>query len=458
MGLSISSYFNQRVSSSTLSLFRFCFGFLMCFSLIRFWNKGWIEELYLDPSFHFSYYGFEWIKPIGEYTYVIFFICFISSLFVCIGFKYRFSIVVFFLSFLYIEMMDKTTYLNHYYFISVLSFLLIFLPAQASFSLDNLINRKRYKTIPKWTIDSIKLLISIVYIYAAIAKINSDWLIDAMPLKIWISSKHDFPFLGGALFQKEWFYYFMSWAGMLYDLFIPFLLFYTRTRLFGFFLVVIFHVLTKLLFPIGMFPYIMIFSAIIFFSPKFHDNIIAKISSLLHQIFSYYNFLQNYKINLINSYNIRKPIIWVLCCFFLFQFIIPFRYVLYPGELFWHEQGYRFSWRVMLVEKTGLANFKIVDSNNGSFFYVKNDNFLTPFQEKQMSFQPDMILEYAHYLGDYYSSSNDMDVQVFVDSYVSLNGRKSQRLIKENVDLYAEKTSFRNKKWITELSDEITGF
>ena len=112
----------------------------------------------------------------------------------------------------------------------------------------------------------------------------------------------------------------------------------------------------------------------------------------------------------------------------------------------------------MLVEKTGLANFKIVDSNNGSFFYVKNDNFLTPFQEKQMSFQPDMILEYAHYLGDYYSSSNDMDVQVFVDSYVSLNGRKSQRLIKENVDLYAEKTSFRNKKWITELSDEITGF
>ncbi len=457
MGL-ISSYFNQRVSSSPLSLFRFCFGFLMCFSLIRFWNKGWIEELYLDPFFHFSYYGFDWIKPIGEYTYFIFLICFISSLFVCVGFKYRFSIVVFFFSFLYIEMMDKTTYLNHYYFISVLSFLLIFLPAQASFSLDNLINRKRYKTIPKWTIDSIKLLISIVYIYAAIAKINSDWLLDAMPLQIWISSKHHFPFLGETLFQKEWFYYFMSWAGMLYDLLIPFLLFYTRTRLFGFLLVVLFHALTKLLFPIGMFPYIMIISAIIFFSPKFHDDIISKISFFLNRIFSYYNVLQNYNIKLINHCNVRKPIIWILCCFFLFQFLVPFRYVLYPGELFWHEQGYRFSWRVMLVEKTGLANFKIVDSDNGSFFYVNNDNFLTSFQEKQMSFQPDMILEYAHYLGDYYSSSNDMEVQVFVDSYVSLNGRKSQRFIKKDVDLYLEKESFRNKTWITELSDEITGF
>ena len=49
--------------------------------------------------------------------------------------------------------------------------------------------------------------------------------------------------------------------------------------------------------------------------------------------------------------------------------------------------------------------------------------FLTPFQEKQMSFQPDMILEYAHYLGDTFKKRGFNDVSVYADSYVTLNGR-----------------------------------
>ncbi len=129
-------YIQKEVSSSPLSVFRFFFGFLMSVSIIRFWSKGWIKELYIDPSFHFSYYGFEWVKPLGDFTYLLFFICFISSVFICLGLKYRISIIIFFLSFTYIELMDKTTYLNHYYFVSVLSFLMIFLPANASFSIS----------------------------------------------------------------------------------------------------------------------------------------------------------------------------------------------------------------------------------------------------------------------------------------------------------------------------------
>ena len=456
----ISSYLTKRVPSSSLSLYRFFFGLLMCFSIIRFWHKGWIEELYLDPIFHFSYYGFEWIKPLGDYTYLIFFICFISSLFVCVGFRYRVSIIVFFLSFFYIEMMDKTTYLNHYYFISSLSFLMIFLPANSTFSIDNIISKKSYPTIPKWSVDSIKLLISIVYVYAAIAKMNSDWLFHAMPLKIWISSKYHFPLFGETFFQQEWFYYFMSWAGMIYDLCIPFLLLYTRTRLIGFLLVIIFHISTKLLFPIGMFPYIMIFSAIIFFSPKIHNSIISQCLLVWNKIKSVFNISYNTKIHLINKVDkvYNSSVLYIILIFFLFQLLFPLRYMMYPGELFWTEQGYRFSWRVMLTEKTALTNFKIVDRDNQNFFYVNNSDFLTSFQEKQMSFQPDFILEYAHYLGDYFSNSNGDSVQVFADSYVSLNGRKSQKFIDNNMDLYLEKRSLKNKTWIIPFNDEITGF
>ena len=113
---SIANYFNKQSSAAPLAVFRMFFGFLMFISLVRFWSKGWIESLYIEPSFHFSYYGFEWVKPVGLYTYAFFIICGISAFFVAIGYKYRLSILIFFLSFTYIELMDKTTYLNHYYF------------------------------------------------------------------------------------------------------------------------------------------------------------------------------------------------------------------------------------------------------------------------------------------------------------------------------------------------------
>ena len=85
------TYLGKKTSSSSLSIFRFFFGLLMCVSILRFWSKGWIEELYVNPTFHFSYYGFEWVKPLGDYTYFIFLLAGICSFFVCIGFKYRVS-------------------------------------------------------------------------------------------------------------------------------------------------------------------------------------------------------------------------------------------------------------------------------------------------------------------------------------------------------------------------------
>ena len=427
----------------------------MGYSIIRFWLKGWIEELYILPKFHFSYYGFEWAKPIGEYTYILFLICFISTVFITLGYKYRVSIITFFISFTYIELMDKTTYLNHYYFISILSFLLIFLPLHSTFSIDSFLKKKSFSKVPTWSIDSIKLLITIVYLYAGIAKINSDWLFEAMPLKIWLTSKYDLPLIGELFLQENWVHYIMSWGGMLYDLSIPFLLMYQRTRVMAFIFVVFFHLFTLVLFPIGMFPHIMIFSAMIFFSPRFHKKVIQKLKSAIVKL---YGSLKNYTSKSIEYYKIKNEeyVRIVLVLFFLIQLILPFRYNLYPGELFWHEQGYRFSWRVMLIEKIGYTNFKIKDPKNGTSFIVDSSKHLTSFQLKQMSFQPDFILEFAHYLGDIYST-DETKVEVYAESYVALNGRASRRFIDPEINLYKEKESFKNKDWILPLNDEIKG-
>ncbi|MBO6632790.1 MAG: HTTM domain-containing protein, partial [Psychroserpens sp.] len=426
---------------------------MMCLSMIRFWYNGWIEKLYIEPKFHFKYYGFEWVKSLGEYNYLLFIICGLSALFVALGFKYRLAIITFFLSFTYIELIDKTTYLNHYYFISILSFLMIFLPANARFSIDALRSKTNYTKIPRWTIDSIKLLLGIVYFYAGLAKINSDWLLKAMPLKIWLPSKYDLPLIGNNLMQQDWFHYAMSWSGMLYDLCIPFLLLYRRTRIFAFVLVVFFHVFTRVLFPIGMFPYIMIVGTLIFFDAKLHEHIIRLLKRALPSLKSK---LKNVEV-LPQSKLKRQIIIPILTCFFILQLLIPFRYVLYPNELFWSEEGYRFSWRVMLMEKAGLTTFKIVNGNTGAFFYVRNSDFLTTFQEKQMGFQPDFILEYAHFLGDHFTAQGHQAVEVYAESYVALNGRTSQPYIDTTIDLYKQYESFKPKTWILLFNDDIKG-
>ena len=447
MILSVKKYINAYTDSSPLVIFRIGFGLMMLFSIIRFWSKGWIEKIYIEPSFHFTYYGFEWVKPLGDKIYILFILCAISSALIAIGLKYKLAIITFFLSFTYIELLEKTIYLNHYYFICVLSFLLIFLPLNSSFSIDNLINNKKSNSVPRWTIDSIKLMLGIVYIYAGLAKINSDWLLQALPLKIWLPSKYDLPIIGETLMQENWVHFAMSWGGMLYDLLIPFLLLYKRTRTFAFLLVVFFHVFTRVLFPIGVFPYIMIISALIFFDAKFHKKIINILKKIINPISKR---LSQINIQNVKFYN-NKKIIWVLAIFFILQLTIPLRHLSYNGNIMWHEQGYRFSWRVMLMEKLGYTTFKILDNDKNQFFYVQNEEFLTSYQEKQMSFQPDFILEYAHFLGKHFKSKGFENIEVFAESYVSLNGRRSQMYIDPEINLLNIKDSFKNKYWILPL-------
>lgn len=440
--------------AAPLAVFRVLFGSMMVFSVIRFWYHGWIESLYLEPKFHFSYYGFEWVKPLGPYTYLLFVLCGFAALAIALGYKYRLAAITFFLSFTYIELMDKTTYLNHYYFVSVVSLLMIFLPLNAYFSVDA--SRRpelAHQKVPAWTINALRLLLGMVYFYAGLAKLNSDWLLEAMPLKIWLPSKFGTPLIGDLLGQ-EWMQYAFSWAGALFDLAVPFLLLYRKTRVPAFLILVLFHVLTRVLFPIGMFPYIMMTSALIFFPAGFHIRILQWLSARLQ--INLHRFQNGALLTYASGIRSRALAVF-LGLFFAVQLLFPWRYLLYPGELFWTEEGYRFSWRVMLMEKSGYAQFRIVDHQNGKWVYVDNSEYLTPFQEKQMSFQPDFILEFAHFLEEEYRKKGWEDIGVYVDSRVSLNGRLSRPFIDPEADLTEYKDDFKPKTWILPFHDTIKG-
>jgi hypothetical protein len=449
----MTTYFGKTTSAAPLAVFRIALGLLLFGSIVRFWAKGWIHDLYVEPTHYFSFYGFEFIKPLGAYTYLLFVMCACCALMVAIGFFYRYAITGLFLSFTYIELIDKSTYLNHYYFISMICLMMIFLPAHVYFSVDAWRNRKIFSNrIPRWSLDSLKLFVCMVYFFAGLAKINSDWLLHAQPLRIWLPAKNDLPVIG-SLFNHDWVAYAFSWAGCLYDLSIPFLLLSPRTRLFAYAAVVIFHVLTAILFPIGMFPYIMIATALIFFSADFHNRILGTIGRWIN---AGPDFIKapatHYPVSLFKS----RILPAAFAIFLLVQIAIPFRYILYPGELFWTEEGYRFSWRVMLMEKAGYAQFSVRDAD-GKQIIVDNREFLTPLQEKMMSTQPDMILQYAHILRDHYADQGFRSPEVYVDSYVALNGRLGKPLVNSLTDLSQEKESFNHKLWILPFGNEIKG-
>lgn len=446
-------YIQSPVSIAPLAVFRIVFGGILFVSTLRFIFKGWVYSQYIQPSLYFPYYGFEWVKPLPALgMYVVFGLMALSFLLITLGAYYKLASTVAFVSFTYVELLDKTNYLNHYYFVSIMCFLIIWLPANRYFAWDVVRRPKRLVThVPRWTIDIIKVQLFIVYFFAGVAKLNYDWLVLAMPLKIWLPSKANLPLIGGVL-QLDWVAYLFSWFGAVYDLSVPVLLINKKTRLFAYFLVIVFHMMTGILFQIGMFPYIMILVTLIFFSADFHQQLLDRFSVLLRV---------PKQVNLTTAISWQPNKVWsqkILISLFtihlMIQVLFPFRYVLYPGNLFWTEEGYRFSWRVMLMEKAGYAVFKVRDTENKKEWEVNNYDYLTPVQEKMMATQPDMILQFAHFLEKKYKQEGIRSPQVYVESYVTLNGKKSRLFIDSNVDLTKKKESFKHKEWILAYSDK----
>ena len=438
-----SRYISKDVHIAPLVVFRLVFGFVMFFSVLRFAINGWIYQQYIEPTFHFTYLGFSWVKPSGETgMYLVFALMAICFLCVAIGLFYRVASISAFVLFTYVELLDKANYLNHYYFVSLVCFLLIFVPAHRYFSLD--VFRKpslKLTHVPLWTIGVFKLQLGFVYFFAGVAKLNYEWLINANPLKIWLPSQSHLPIVGGLL-SKTWVAYFASWFGAIYDLTVPFLLATKKYRPIAYFFVIAFHVSTSALFQIGVFPFVMIGATLIFFSEEFHIRVLNSLKKGFG-----FKPIKTATENTF-TYKTKKLTTVFLLVFFVVQAVLPFRYALYPGQLFWNEEGYRFSWRVMLMEKAGYTSFRVVDKATNRSWEAKNYEYLTPNQEKMMSTQPDMILEYAHYLENKAKEQGVKTPEVYVDAFVSLNGQPSQRFIDPETNLAAQTPSLKHKNWI----------
>ena len=433
---------SHPVSAASAAAFRVMFGLLGLAAVIRFASKGWIDDLYVEPAHHFTYSGFWWVQPWpGWGMYAHFALLGLASVGVALGYRYRLSIVAFFLLFTYVELIDKTTYLNHYYWVSLTSLLMVFLPLHRTASLDAWRNPAlRSETVPGWVVWVLRAQVGVVYMFGGIAKLNPDWLLHAQPMRIWLYNNGDL-FLVGPLLREAWVAYAMNWAGAAFDLTIVGWLLWRRSRPVAYVVLVVFHVMTWLLFPIGMFPWLMIFGAIVFFPYDWPRRVLSRLRGRPAPV------TPEAPSHTFNPSWASRAWLAGLLLFALVQVAMPLRHWAYPGNVQWNEDGYRFSWRIMLTEKTGHVRFRVTDTRTGEQWLEYPETYLTPLQQERMAYQPDMILATAHIIARD-ATSRGLSVEVRADAFVTFNGRRAARFIDPDVDLASVEPGLSPKSWV----------
>lgn len=445
----------QRVDPASLVAFRVLLGALVCAASIRFMMKGWVDEHFVDPTFFFPYWGLDWVRPLPSLAmHAIYAVTAVAALGVAAGLFYRVSAATLFVLFTYAHLCDKTHYLNHYYLVSLLAALTIVLPLHHHGSVDAWRWKRRggeARPWPRaWVLWLVRFQVGLVYFFGGVAKLGPDWLLHAQPLRTWLARSTDLPVFGW-FFRFEATAYAMSWAGAAFDLSVAFLLSYRRTRPFAFVAVLAFHALVGQLFQLGMFPWFMPAFATILFDPSWPRRLLAVVSR------------GRLGASTPSSTSAQRPsareriALGVAVVYAVVQVIVPLRHWLYPGNVLWTEEGFRFAWNVMLIEKNGVVTAEAVDRATGERFYVSPSDYLTPLQERMMSTQPDMILQFAHLARDDFRARG-RDVAVYVDARVALNGRRSRPLVDPSVDLARESEGWGAKRWILPMPDEPPGW
>ena len=436
---------------AALAVYRMMLGGLMCFGALRFMYSGWIERLYLDPDFHFKYWGFEWVVVPGSAgLYLLYSAIAVTAFLVALGAFYRIAIVAFWCLFTYAELMDVTGYLNHYYFISMLSLIMCFLSPHAAWSVDAW--RKpalRRQTLPAWQTHWLQFQVGVLYFFAGLAKFESDWLLHAQPLNIWLPPLSGLPVFGHFL-EYTWIHFLFSWFAFVFDTTIIAFMLLRRTRPFAFVVILVFHALTHLFFNIGLFPLIMVFSVLVFFEADWPRRLATR---MRQRPVTSHSHPSNEQATAQSLSSVRLAGAGLVLSFCLIQVLLPLRHLAYPGSVLWHEQGMRFSWRVMLREKTGSLDYEVVTVDGQSRF-ISPHRYLTEDQYREMAAQPDMILQLAHHVAQDFEARGLGPVAIYAHTLVSLNGRRARPLVDPDVDLSTIEDGIAVASWVLPAPDE----
>ena len=426
--------FFKAIDNSPLIVFRMFFGFLVACESFGAILTGWVKRVLTDPQFTFSFIGFEWLQPLpGFGMYFYFVLMGFFGLAIMLGYRYRIAITSYTILWAGVYFMQKSSYNNHYYLLLLISFLLIFLPANRYASLDVKQNRvSEEKTMPYWISLLFIIQVGIVYVFASLAKFYPDWL-DGTFTKNLLSGTTSRPFFL-ELFSQKWFYLFIAYAGILFDLLIvPFLLF-KKTRTLALIASVIFHIFNSITLQIGIFPFFALTFALFFYEPETIRRLFLRKKPKLED--------ENLSQNLYG----KRIVYFLMIPYLIIQIALPLRHHFIEGDVLWTEEGHRLSWRMMLRERNGYITIQIKDLKTGSVSIYNYRKNLTNKQAQNLATKPDFIWQYCQRIKEEYKGK---PIAIYIDCKNSINRKEYKSLIDPNYDMAkAEWNYFAHNEWI----------
>ena len=471
-----------------MAVFRIGFGLLVAFSSLRFLWKGWGDTLYLAPENHLTYRWFGWVAPLpAPWMHLVVLSLAVLGICIALGYRHRLATALFIVGFGYTELIEASLYLNHYWFITLAAVLLLLLPAHHHWSLDAMSGRVASCThVEAWVVWALRAQVGIVYLFAGLAKLNGDWLFHAQPLRLWLADRTHLPIIGPFL-DEPLVAYAASWGSAAFDCTIVAWLLWHRSRPWAYAVLVVFHIATWLLFPkIGVFPWVMIFCALVFFPPDWPRRLAKRVRTQLNRLrYANRQFGKSTRelprssrdtepsdasntaweltpngtttgepepieSDIANSKpaSVSRPVIVLLAIFAAAQVFLPLRHYLEPGNVRWNEQGYYLSWRVMLTEKAGALEYEVADPATGRTWLAYPELVLTDWQAAHASTRPDLIHATALLIADHYQQQGIPDVEVRAISWVSMNSREAKQFIDPTVNLAAHPQGKIPHGWI----------
>jgi len=462
----IRQFLFEPKDSNIVSVYRIAFGLFMIYQMFYYFEIDYVYQFMSGPQMLFLYDSFEFIKPLSSSSLrYIQFGMLISAILITIGFLYRYAIIFFFLGFSYFFLIDTTIYNNHLYLICLLSFALMFMDADKKYSIKSILAKKEHsKLIPAWHQYLLIFLISLPYFYGGIAKLSYNWLGTDLPRIIMEYSKQDILF---GLISKNATINFVTYSGIIFDLSIVFILLFKKTRLYGVLFVLLFNLTNHVVLfnDIGLFPFLMIFSTILFFKPEEVERFLNFLNRKKAPTNSKKISAKNSKIIgdqqlpiLENKWTLKRKMLCIgLSLFVLFQLLFPLRHYLLTDNPEWTGIASRFAWRMKLQDKE-LINFRMSFTNRETYEsrLIEAKTFLTNNQYKHLADDPLNFVHLARYLQSRIEQeTNIINPEINATVELRFNGLPKQFLFDPKLDLLnVEEKKLKNGTWLYPLKKE----
>ena len=424
----------KAIDNSPLIVFRMFFGFLVACESFGAILTGWVKRVLIDPQVTFSFIGFEWLKPLPGFGMYFYFIAMgVFGLAIMLGYRYRIAIISYTILWAGAYFMQKTAYNNHYYLLLLISFLMIFLPSNSYASLDVRQNRiKEENTMPYWISLLFIIQVAIVYVFASIAKFYPDWLDGTFTRNLLADSTNVIALK--KLFLQKWFYLFIAYMGIIFDLLIVPLLLFKKTRMLALLASLTFHLFNAIFLEIGIFPFFALTFVLFFYEPETIRSVFLRKKTSIETE------------NRHSNYYGKKIVYFLIIPYLIIQLLLPLRHHFIEGDVLWTEEGHRLSWRMMLRERNGFIHIRIKDLKTGEeslYDYRKN---LTDKQIQNLATKPDFIWQYCQYITKEFKGK---DIAIFIKCKNSINRKEYKTLIDPKFDMAKAKWDyFMHNEWL----------